>query len=178
MAGAFISASIVILAGGGKGAAVAAFFSVTGCFLLPINGSRTDIRFAGAVRASVIYMTVDFSDNVGQIHNAALNITAALAFTRQAANTSLAICAAASLTFSSVSVIANATPSVCNVAVLSCLKSELISSFLRDGSMMDIYMWRLNNWLLLLNRCGLGHVRLTDYDPSFPTHNASLWYLL
>lgn len=119
MAGDFISASVVILAGGGK-AAVAVFFCITGCFLLPINGSWTDVRFAGAICVPVIDMTVNFPDYVRQSHNAALNVTAVLTLgnTRQAADASLDGRAAA---FSSVAMIAYATSSACNVAVLSCL---------------------------------------------------------
>lgn len=117
MAGDFTSASVVILAGGGK-AAVAVFFCITGCFLLPINGSWTDVRFAGAICVPVIDMTVNFPDYVRQSHNAALSVTAILTLgnTRQAANTSLDGRVAS---FSSVSMIANATSSACNVAVLS-----------------------------------------------------------
>lgn len=121
MAGAFISASVVIFAGGGK-AAVAVFFRITGCLLLAINGSWTDVRFAGAICVPVIDMTVNFPDYVRQSHNAALAVTAVLTLgnARQAANASLDGRAAAGLTFSSVSMIANATSSAYDVAVLSC----------------------------------------------------------
>lgn len=90
MAGAFISASVVIFAGGGE-AAVTAFLRDTGCFLLAINGSWTDVRFAGAICVPVIDLTVNFPDYVRQIHNAALTVTAVLTLgsARQAANASL-----------------------------------------------------------------------------------------